>query len=790
MIKNYFKLGLRSLAKNRLSSLINILGLALAVGCCMVVFEFFDWSMHMDSFHHKLNNLFVIERVVEKNGNEQLWGNSPSPMGPMLKSDFPQIKNTARLNYVGVVIRKGDNVFRETVTFADDSFYNMFDFPVKWGNKEHFTDPDGIVLTDKLSQKLFGKENPVGKNISVRFDNNGKENIVNFTIKGVFDKQPVESSFFLASLVPHSKMISLGMDKPGDWSQTTEMTFLEADNETALAPVQKLSKKYIQLYNDANKDDKIAAFHFQPLNTMNFHAWKVSRHRFAETHIAGYIMLAVIAIATLLLVYFNYMNIAIASASTRLKEIGVRKVMGSSRKQVIFQFLLENMILCTIAVAAGLLLAKFIFVPWFEQIATVEFSQNMFANYRTWVALVILIIVSALGGASYPSFYISAFKAINIMKGNSKMGSRNRFRKSLLGLQFFLTFLAISIAIAFVQESKHVKARPWGYAPENNVVVTLDKSADFDAFKNELKNSGIVKSVTGAAQPLGYYTRQLVIKTEGKEQTVQSMGVLPGFAKQLGINVTKGRDLNEQFKTDQTDAVLVNQAFIHQMHWQTGIGKNIEYEHHLYQIVGEVNDFHYDDFGRPVGPMLLMGCKPSDVSYVYVKTSPGLFTNVHGSVEKIWKKVNPNLPFDYHYQDNVFEGYFSSFVQVSQVMGAASLIMIVISITGIFGLALLIIGKKMKEISVRKVLGAGIGTIVYLVNKEFVFAILFALLLGLPVSWLLTRTLYNQIEPDLGVSLTPLILSLMSLVIMTAISVSWHIYKAHTSNPTKYLKDE
>ncbi|MGZ3778096.1 MAG: ABC transporter permease, partial [Mucilaginibacter sp.] len=196
MIKNYLKLGFRNLAKNRLSSAINILGLGLAVGCCMVVFQFFDWSMHMDNFHHKLNNLFVIERISQKGGNEQLRGNSPAPMGPMLQNEFPQIKNSARVNFTDVIIKQGDNVFRESVSFVDNSFYRMFDFPVKWGNKERFTDQDGIVLTEDLSIKLFGKENPVGKNVHIRFDKDGQEILANFTIKGVFATQPLESSWY------------------------------------------------------------------------------------------------------------------------------------------------------------------------------------------------------------------------------------------------------------------------------------------------------------------------------------------------------------------------------------------------------------------------------------------------------------------------------------------------------------------------------------------------------------------------------------------------------------------
>ncbi len=790
MIKNYFKLGFRNLLKNRLSSIINILGLGLAVGCCMVVFEYFDFSMHSDNFHHKINNIFVVERVSNQNGNNQYWGNSPAPLGPMLQRDFPQIKNITRVNYTGVIIKQGDNVFRESVTFVDNSFYKLFDFPVKWGNKATFTDQDGIVLTDRLSEKLFGNQNPTGKRVSIRFNNNGHETLVNFTVKGVFDKMPLESSWYFSAIVPHSKMASLGMDTPGDWSQSADITFVEADNAAALSPVINQSKKYLQLYNAANVNDQVTAFHFQPLNSMCFHSYKVNNNRFNSTNIAGFIMLLVIAIALLLLVYFNYMNIAIASASTRLKEIGIRKVMGSSRKQIILQFILENLILCTIAVIVGLFLAKYIFIPWFHQIANIDFGATMFTNYRTWLALVILIIVSAISGAAYPSFYISAFKPVSIMKGNSKMGSNNRFRKSLLGLQFFLTFLTISVAIAFVQETKQIKGKSWGYTPTDNVVVTLDETANYYAFKDELKSNNRVKSVTGSAQPLGSYTKQLVIKADGKDQTVQSISALPGFVTQMEIPVTKGRDLSEQIQSDQTDAVLVNQAFIKQMHWATGIGKNIQFENHVYKVVGEVNDFHFQDFQSPVTAVVMMGCKPADVGYVYVKTSTGLFLNASKVVESVWKKVNPNLPFEYYYQDNVFDGYFSGFIQVSKVLSAVSFIMIVISISGIFGLALLILGKKMKEISVRKVLGAGIGSIAFIINKEFLYAVGFALLFGLPFAYWLTGVLFRVIESESTISFMPLLLSFIGLIAMILVSVSWHIYKANTSNPTRYLKEE
>jgi ABC-type antimicrobial peptide transport system permease subunit len=728
--------------------------------------------------------------ISDVNGNQQYWGNTPSPIGPMLKADFPEIKNTARVNFKNILIKQGDNVFRENVSFIDTSFYDMFDFPIKWGNKKNFADPNGIVLTNELSEKLFGRENAVGETLNIRFNHNNQEIIENFTVKGVLDKRPAETSFYFSALIPYQKMSSLGLDKTGDWSQSSDITFVETDNQTELSTKRGQYKKYLNLYNEANPDNKISSFHFQPLNGMKFHAYMVNNQRFNATRPVGLIMLLVISVSILLLVCFNYMNIAIAGASRRLKEIGIRKVMGSARKQIIFQFLVENLILCAIAVLIGLVLARFVFLPWFSQFANIELGQRLFTNYRTWLALFILIIVSALGGAAYPSFYISTFNPINILKGKNSMGSTNRFRKALLGFQFLLTFLAISTAIAFIQETKRIKARPWGYDPLNTMVINLDKNGNFNLFNSELKSNNKIKSVSASVQALGNFSKQALVKSEGRELTTQCLNVLPGFISKSGINILKGRDLSEEFKTDQSASVLVNQAFLKQMNWFTGIGKTIEYDRRKYSIVGEINDFHYENFESPVGPMLIFGCKPEEVKYIYIKTKESIFANAQSGIELVWKKINSNQPFEFYYQEDVFDDYFNGFKQISQILSATSFIMIVISITGIFGLALLILGKKMKEMSVRKVLGAGIGNISFLINREFLFAIGFASLFGFPLSYWISRSLFNQISPESKVSFIPLILTFLILIIMTLMSVVWHIFKAYTLNPTSFLREE
>ena len=226
------------------------------------------------------------------------------------------------------------------------------------------------------------------------------------------------------------------------------------------------------------------------------------------------------------------------------------------------------------------------------------------------------------------------------------------------------------------------------------------------------------------------------------------------------------------------------------MHWTAAIGKTLEYNNKKYTVIGEVNNFHYENFQSTIAPFIIMGCKAQEINFVYIKTAPGLFSNAHLNIQKIWKQVNPDLPFNYYYQENIFDDYFNGFTQVSKVLSAASILTILISISGIFGLALLILGKKMKEISVRKVLGAGIGNIIYLINKEFLFAIGCAIVFGFPVSWWVTKNMFNIIAPESTVSALPFLFALIILIIMTAISVSWHIYKAYSGKPTAYLKDE
>ncbi|WP_316781044.1 ABC transporter permease [Pedobacter antarcticus] len=790
MFTNYLKLGFRNLKKYKLSSFINISGLALAVGCCIMVSEYTYWALHQDSFNSRIDRLFVVEKVVTKKGVQQIYGDVPAPLAQSLKNDYPQVVHAARLNYRSVVIKQDENVFRDKLTFVDDDFYKMFDYPVKWGQRQQFTDKDGIVLTQELSNKLFGTNNSVGKVVTIRINRGDSLISENFIVKGVLQKYPVEASFNFSALVPYSRMSALGLDKPGNWAESTSITFVEMNDAKDIALLKSQGKRYSDLYNAANQNSQVSSFHYQHLNTMNFHSYKVTGSYFNTMQPIGLIMLIVIALSILLLVYFNYINITIASVSGRLKEISVRKVMGSSKGQIILQFVTENLIICTIAVFFGLLLAEVFFFPWFSSISGFQLGNEFFLHQRTWIAALLLILISALSGATYPAFYIYSLSTVGMMKGNVKMGSKNRFRKVLLAFQFFLTFMAISTAIAFVKETNAIKSRPWGYQPENNVVVNIDNSISYNSIREQLKRNKKIESVAGSVESMGNFTREIMIKADTETETVKSLSVLPGFTEHLGINITSGRGFNEKFPADQQNAVIVNQAFLKMMNWSSGIGKKIVYNSRNYVIVGEVNDFRYESFEYQVAPLVLMNCKPEDVRFIYIKYAPGLFSNAQLEIKGILQKIYPYHSFEYYYQDQVFNGYFTAFSTISKLLGVTSLFMTLISISGVFGLALIILGKKMKEISVRKVLGADMIHIIYLIVKEFFFALVAAIAIGLPLSYIMMTSMFNQLSVNSQFSALPVLMAVIILLFITAISVSWHILKAYKANISPYLKDE
>ena len=440
MLRNYFKIGLRNIMKNKMAAFINAFGLALAVGCCLVVFKFASWYFNRDVFHENRESIYVVERLVNEDGNLGYWGDTPEPLGPALKEDWATVENQTRYTHSGGIFRYQNQVFNEWITFVDDSFYEIFDFPVKWGDPATFGERQGIVLSERAAERYFGERNPVGEQITIRFNINGKDQDEKFTVQGVFDAFPKSATFSFNILLPYERKQQIFPENFNEWDQHTAATFLLIRDPGAAEKLPTQIGEYVNRYNANNdKNWKTERFHLQPLTKMLAHSVDVNRSTFDSAHIAGLIMLVIIVLALLSLACFNYMNIAVASASTRVKEIGVRKVMGGNRPQIVVQFLVENLILCTGAVFLGVLMANFLFFPWFNSISDFHFvfSLDLTDNVWIWLFILSLIGITTLGGTAYPAFYISSFLPVTVLSNKLKFGGKKSLPKNLIGTAVF-----------------------------------------------------------------------------------------------------------------------------------------------------------------------------------------------------------------------------------------------------------------------------------------------------------------------------------------------------------------
>ena len=747
MFKNYLKIGLRNVRKHKWPSLINVLGLALAIGCCMVVYTFIYWTFNTDKFHENRDQIYIVEKVIQGEKEVQLRGDSPEPLGPLLVKDFPQVKNMSRFSFSSGIVQYEEQVFRESINFVDPSFMDLFSFPLKWGKEEDFGSNDGVFLTEPLSDKYFGEENPLGEQINIRFNKGEQEYETSFQVKGVFHKIPVSSTFSFSMLVPFQKQLALGREDFQDWQTATDATFIQLEEGGSTAQVEAAFDTYVNQYNADNQGWTLTDFNLQSLTTISRHAYKWNGSFFSQSHMIAIVMLIVIAIALLLLVCFNYMNTAIATASSRLREISVRKVMGSKRRQIIMQFLVENLLICLVGLIAGILLAEFLFLPWFLTIAAggIDFKLAYFSDATHWLFFIILLTILVLGGGAYPAYYISRFPPVEILKDKLRIGTNNRFRKVLLGAQLALTFIAIFFAVAFIDHTKRLKNLSWGYNPDAKIVLRIQDGMSYDRLKEEISRLDEVKEVSGSIQQLGRGTNGVTIKHAGDEYPVEEIIVGPDYLQKMGVALKDGRFSNPELDTDQTQSIMVNEAFRQHFGWTKAVGNTVQIGETPYTIIGELSDFRYEDFFRAIQPMVIRVGKVEDYRYLTATLAVSEETSESAkAVEGVWKKLHPEHPFNFFFQSAVFDGYFQGFSQMISILSAVAMLTIFISTIGLFGLAMLILARKMKEVSIRKILGANIWNLSQLMNKEFLWSIILACLIGGPLGFLAIRAIFDS----------------------------------------------
>ena len=792
MFWNYLKIGYRSILKHKKSSLINSLGLGIAFSVCLVLFSFLDRTLNMDKLHINSDRKYLIEHVIEDDGRQRIFGDTPFALAAAIVEDIPQIKSAVRMNYSSGNLRYDDKVFNERVIFADEGFFDMFKVDLLSGSKNILHQKDKIAISKNIAKKYFGDDGALGKQVSIVFSVDGKEYKENYMVGAVADEFDYMTTIRFDILIPFSNRSNLGYFDDSDWVNKANATFIELQSPDQVEAVVEQLNGYTAIQNEANHHQQITHFLLDPLPRQALDAHGKENMITYNAPMFARIFFTVIAVFILLLAVCNYVNISMVSATSRLKEIGLRKTIGGKRTQLIVQFLAENTILCLIALIFGYFLTIGFTLPGFNSVASASRPLILdFTNQRLWIYIAILFFTVSVGSAAYPAFFISGFRPIQILRGELKISSKDYFAKTLMVIQFMIAFVTISTSVAFVLNDRYMQKQDWGYDKEQTIIVPLVKNEQFPDLKSTFSQNADIKFISGSSNHMGYWTEEVAIDYNNEQLLSKRIRAGFQYLDVMGIRLKEGRFFEVNSMTDMAESIVVNDAFARQFKLDSPIGTRIHVGERAYYIIGVTEDFHYLNFRKEIKPIFFQLADEGEFNFLAIRALPGRAVQTEEYVQNSWKKMYPDSSYEGFFQNSVFDRYFMENKSISNLMVGIAAMAILIANMGLFGLVSLYISKRMKEFSIRKVMGASVKELSYQVAKGFVWVILIASVLGAPLAFLMSNSLITSMYSyHIDDHAAPIILSVVILFTAVLFTVSSQILKAIRVNPAMQLRDE
>lgn len=742
LAKNYSKTSLRSLLRHPINFFINLSGLSAAIGVCVVAYAFIQYASRIDQFHEHKDDVYLTTFFANREGAIQQNGMTPAPLGKMLREDFSQIIKVCRVDDKSLVIKYGRNVFDESVRFVDPEFLEMLTFPLKWGVSGSLRDVNSIVLSENMAQKYFGQENPIGEHIQMILP---KGESKAFKITGVAGKFPASRSFsfdFLVNfenlkLIPQSKKVE-------DWDRFIRATFVQVNETADLELLSQQMEKYKVRQEGSWGDWNIESFAFQQLTTLHEHSAEIRSDISSDSYTVLYyssISFTIIGFLMLFLAASNYINIAIVSATHRLKEIGLRKVIGANRRMVVIQFLLENMLVMSFALSLGFVLAIFVFIPWMEY--SNQFAMDFTLTDRyLWVFLPAVLLFTALVSGIYPALYISKFQVASIFKGSLKLNNKNVLTKVFLGFQLALACVVISIAVLFAQNTNYQNTRGWGYDPDNLVYARVETSPAFEQLRNTIAQNPNVLSVSGGQHHVGRNHATVMLNWETQQYEARMLSVQENYITTLGLDIKEGRTFKDNYESDRK-SILINETLVKELDMGEPVGRQLEVDDQHYNVIGVIRDFHAYSFSSAVRPTVFRMTDDTLYRYVALKVRTGTAIQTNEALQETWATLFPEIPYSGGLQSDVWGGYHEEMDSNSRFWKALALLVVIIASLGLYGLVTLNVSGRSKEFSIRKVLGASIKHLTQIISSRYIVVFALALLVGIPVSYMLVKMIFE-----------------------------------------------
>ncbi len=742
LYQNYFKVAVRGLGKTPVNSIINIFGLSVAIGICILVYGFFQWDYDIDRFHENKEKVYLVTWFGEHEGNLIQYGTSPRALGEMLKQDFSFVKKICRIEEGSAIIKHEDNVFHERISYVDPEYLDLFTFPLTWGSAESLHDPSNIILSEEMSVKYFGTDNPVGRDLLIKFNEHEKKL---FKVGGVAQAFPRAHDIEFNFLVHHSNLRTADPDfKEDDWKKLITATFVQIDDAASARRVEQGMDKYRVRQNEAHHNRPVKSFALEQFATLHQRSAHIRDGISHDFNVEGRIGLTVIAALMLSLACFNYINIAIVSAVRRLKEMGVRKVIGATRWRMVIQYLSENLVITLFALVVGFILSVFVFIPWFEHFSGGEMLFDVL-DRKLFVFLLVLLVLTAVASGLYPAIYIARFDAVKIFKGSVEIGKRNPLTKLLLGVEMMLACVLITTGVVFTQNNAYQSALDWGYNQRGLLYASLPDSTSFRKLYGAMISEPGVTRISGSVDHLGRDNARVTLALpNGRQFEADEFSVEGSYFETMDFELSKGRWLEERSERDK-HSVVVNELLAKEIGLTNVPGGTFEIDSVKYEVVGIVKDFHSKNLFREMQPSLFLLADEPDFKFISIRVNPGEDKKALASLQGHWSKLFPETPFQGGYQQDTWGIYFERVARSERFSIIVASIAVLLATIGLFGLVTINVSGRTKEFSIRKTLGAMPANIMAVIVNQYVLLLTVALVVGVPISFIFAKASLNML---------------------------------------------
>ncbi|MHC1731840.1 MAG: ABC transporter permease [Bacteroidales bacterium] len=790
MIRNYFRVAIRNIARHKVFTFLNIAGLAIGMSASLLILLWIQDELSYDKFNTKAENIYRVEEDQFYSGERYHVTVTPHPSGPVWKEKIPEIIEQARINMLPrILFRYEDKVFFESSIAASDSgLFNMFTLPLLRGDPATaLSTPYSIVLSEKLAEKYFGDTNPLGETVTL-------ENNYQFMVTGVMKEIPENSIFSFEAIIPYSFLREIGAVSDS-WGSNSIRTFVELEEGSDIESVNKKLTDVVLEYHPTTTT-KFMVFPFLDIHLHSQFGFKETRGPVTVIYI-----FSLIAVFVLLIACINFINLSTAKASSRSKEIGIRKVVGADRKTMIVQFMSESLILVALSMILALIIVG-LSLQLFNNVSGKEFTLADLLHGEFIISVIVIGILAGFLSGLYPAFYLSSVKPVATLKGEGLAGKSNgTLRRVLVVVQFSLSVIIAVAAVFMFMQLRFLQSKDLGFDKENLIAIPMSEEmkGKYYSLKSELLKETLIQGVSASrSNPVMMGSNSGGADWDGKDPDKQVLigtnGVDYDYLETMKMEVVSGRDFSRDypsdFARDTTGNFLINEEVVRLMDIGDPVGKNFRFMGLRGTIVGVLKNFHFKGADQEIEPMAFALADTRFLSVILVRLTPGKTKESLASVEKTWNEIIPEFPLQYTFIDQDYENLFRTEMRLADLLKYFTVLALIIASLGLYGLSSYSTERRTNEIGIRKVMGADSLIVMRTMAREYLVLVMLSLLIALPAGWVIVHKLLQQFAYRIDIKLIVFAVIGVVTILIATLTVGYQAYKASCINPAEALKIE